>query len=162
MTFTFQNVWENRYAFIDACKKNRVYTKGFEESKTEKEFLDELHYRNFNDVNFAIDNFIPKFEIARCFFEDTCEVMNGDKWGYINKDGSILFDTIFGSTEPFVNNSAKVALNGRLFRMDKEGNAKELPCLSISEMKAIERRRMPAPEIKYFKIDKHGNLTEIK
>ena len=56
------------------------------------------------------------------FSEDgIAQVKRDGKWGYVNKDGVEIIPCIYDAAEYFHDGKAKVELNGKSFRIDKEG-----------------------------------------
>lgn len=128
MTFTFQNVWENRDAFIEACKKAWACEAQFKrliEAKTKDEFM-QVIYDNFNWINDSIREFEPKFYDADKFYEGFASVELNEKYGFIKEDGSYLVEPIFDFGCYFSNGLARVELDGKHYNLDTNGNLKEI------------------------------------
>ena len=138
MTFTFQNVWENRDAFIEACKKAGACKTQFKpliEAKTKNEFM-QVVYDNFNWICFKIEDFEPKFNFAFDFKNDFARVKLNGKWGFVKEDGSYLVKPKFDWARDFANGLALVKLKGKYGFINNNGsyliepNFKDAGCFS--------------------------------
>lgn len=133
MTFTFQNVWENRDAFIEACKEavfigerrgeaGKVKLQKRLMAKTERGFLRAV-YDNFTWINRNIENFMPKFDYAYGFKgEELARVIINKKVGYINKDGELIVPPILDYAYVFRKGIAVAVLNDKIGYIKTDGD----------------------------------------
>ena len=162
MTFTFQNVWENRDAFIEACREKEAYEselKPLIEAKTENEFM-QVVYDNFYWICSEIADFEPKFDRAFYFKDGYAKVVLNGKWGFVKEDGSYLIEPRFDYIHRFYEDCAVVELDGKFGYIKTDGTYLAPPIYDFlfNEVESVVRAYLRG--IKYTINKANGQILE--
>ena len=164
MTFTFQNVWENRFEFLQICRITNIefwdtICKQLIEAISEASFL-KVILDEFSLINKHIKEFQPKFDNVWDFSAGIALVKLNEKYGYIKEDGSFLAEPKFDRAFDFDANSETA-----IFKINEKYGYLKLNGLYLTEPRfdyagnfSNGYARVKLNGI-YYKLDKEGNLS---
>ena len=76
----------------------------------------------------------PKYKAIHFFYDDLAAVQDGDKWGFVGRDGKIVIEPKYDEVHDFTDGLAAVRQGTKKFFIDKTGRAPFLLPNSITDI----------------------------